>query len=212
MAHGATVRAAIDALGLGSCALLAHDSGGFIARLVAADDRARVRGLVLGNTEVPGHTPWLLIMYALLAKLPGGTRLIRTLLRSRTIRGSGLGFKGCFEDPTYLDGEFHELFVAPLLSSSRVAEGQMQLLKTIDAAAVERLAALHARIHAPVQLVWGTEDPFFPIAKARAMLAQFAGRARLDEIAGARLFAHEDRAADFAALARPFLASCFAAS
>jgi haloalkane dehalogenase len=59
----------------------------------------------------------------------------------------------------------------------------------------------------PVQLIWGEDDPFFPLAGARRMLAQFAGGARLEVIPRAKLFAHEDHPAEFAALARPFLES-----
>ena len=47
--HAAALRAAIDTLGLQRYALVAHDSGGTIARLVAADD-PRAVALVLGNT------------------------------------------------------------------------------------------------------------------------------------------------------------------
>jgi haloalkane dehalogenase len=209
LSHAKTVRAAVDLLGLTGYAFVAHDSGGFIARLVAADD-ARVRGLALGNTEVPGHNPWLVTLYALLARAPGGPALIRTLMRSRSVLRSPLGFRGCFEDPAYVEGEFHELFIAPLLRSRSVSDGQMQLLKTVQPAHLAVLADVHARIRVPVQLIWGTRDPFFPIEKARAMLSQFGGPARLDEIPGAKLFAHEDRPEDFAALAGPFLRSCFA--
>ena len=41
------------------------------------------------------------------------------------------------------------------------------------------------------------------------MLAQFGGGAELVEIAGGRVFVHEDRAAEFAAAARSFLRRCF---
>jgi haloalkane dehalogenase len=207
--HARTVRAAVDALGLSRYAFVAHDSGGFIARVVAAGD-ARVAGLSLGNTEIPGHTPWLVTMYALLAKLPGGPGAIRTLLRSRAIRRSALGFGGCFSDLAALDGEFHELFVAPLFASRRAADGQMQLLRTVKPSHLAGLEDVHRRIAAPVQLVWGDRDPFFPLEKARAMLDQLGGPARLDVIPGAKLFAHEDHPDAFAAHARPFLRGCLA--
>jgi pimeloyl-ACP methyl ester carboxylesterase len=209
VAHATTMRAAIDALGLTRYALVAHDSGGYVARLVAADD-PRACGLALGGTEIPGHTPWLVAAYALLAKLPGGMGLIRTMLRSRALRTSRLGFAGCFVDPTYVEGEFHELFVAPLLASPRAAAAQLRLLENVNGQMMARLRPVHAKIRVPVQLVWGTDDPFFPIAKARQMLGQFGGPARLDEIEGARLFSHEDRPEQFVALARPFLEKCLA--
>ena len=204
MAHAATVRAAVDLLGLRSYALLAHDSGGFIARAVAAGD-SRVRGLVLGNTEIPDYMPALVAMYARMVRLPGGSRLLRLLMRSRWIRESALGFRGCFRDMDALGGAFHDFFVAPVLAGD--AEGQMQLLRTLKREDFAQLRDIHGRIQAPVLLIWGEDDPFFPLDRARPMLGQFGGGARLEVIQGAKLFAHEDHPGEFAGLARPFLSS-----
>jgi pimeloyl-ACP methyl ester carboxylesterase len=59
-----------------------------------------------------------------------------------------------------------------------------------------------------VRCIWGTADPFFPIAKARRMLEQFPAGAELVEIPGAKLFAHEDHPDAFVAHALPFLERC----
>jgi haloalkane dehalogenase len=205
--NAAAVRAAVDKLRLDRYALVAHDSGGASARLIAAAD-ARVQGLVLGNTEIPGHTPWLVKAYAWAARRPRLAALIFSSLRWSFLRRSSLAFGGLFSDPAYIDGEFGELFVRPLLTDRDVARAQMQLMRNMDFALVETLPSVHARIHAPVLCLWGPGDPFFPLAKARAMLPQLAGGATLVEIAGAKLFAHEDHAGEFAAHAAPFLARC----
>jgi pimeloyl-ACP methyl ester carboxylesterase len=209
LAHARTVHAAVDALGLEDYAIVAHDSGGFVARHVAADD-ARVRGLVLGGTEIPGHTPWLVAMYAMIARMPGGARAVQTVLRSRTLRTSALGFAGCFEDPRFAEGEFHELFVLPLLRSRRASDDALALLRGIASRVIDELADVHRRIDVPVDLIWGVDDPFFPLAKAKGMASQFGGRTRLHEIPGAKLFAHEDHPLAFASIAEEALASCFA--
>jgi haloalkane dehalogenase len=205
--HSVTARRAIDRLGLGRYALLAHDSGGAVARLVAADD-ARVCGLVLAGTEIPGHHPWLVRFYAALTKVPIMTRLVLSSMRLGFVRRSFLGFGGCFADAAYVDGEFGDWFVRPLLASRGVAAGQMALLYTLDFGLLDALDKAHGRISAPVRCIWGTDDPFFPIAKARRMLGQFAGPAELVEIPGAKLFAHEDHPEAFAAHALPFLERC----
>lgn len=205
--NAAALRRAIDELGLARYALVAHDSGGTVARLLAAEDE-RVVGLVLGNTEIPGHVPWQVRLYVWAAERPRLAPLLLAGLRLRLLRRSGLGFGGVFRDPAYVDGDFGEWFVKPLLGSRRVAEGQMALLRNLDLRLIDELAAVHARIRAPVLCIWGSDDPFFPLADARRMLGQFRGGAELVEIAGAKLFAHEDHPEAFAAHAAPFLEAC----
>ena len=99
---------------------------------------------------------------------------------------------------------FGDLFLTPL-ADPRVCESQMKLLRSVDSDETDALAEVHRRIHAPTLCIWGPDDPFFPVAKARAMLHQFGGRAELVEIPRARLFAHEDHPEEFLAHALPFL-------
>jgi haloalkane dehalogenase len=203
--HAVALRAAIDALGIARYALVAHDSGGTIARLLAADD-ARAEALVLGNTELTRHHPFLLNVYAWAAKRPRIAALLLAAMKLGVLRRSPLGFGGCFTDPRFVDGEFGALFVRPLLTSREVATGQMGLVRNLDFGLIDRLDEVHARIHAPVLCIWGTDDPFFPLPKARRMLAELPGGAELVEIAGGKLFAHEDHADAFAAHTLRFLA------
>jgi pimeloyl-ACP methyl ester carboxylesterase len=202
-AHAAAIRRAVDALGLARYALLAHDSGGVTARLVAAED-PRVSGLVLSGSEIPGHHPPLLQMLLLGARVPVVGSLLTAGMQFGPVRRSRLGFGTCFTDPAYADGDFADLFVRPL-AQKQVAAGQMALLASFDFALVDRLADVHARIRAPTLCIWGERDPWFPVPKARAMLPQFAGGAELATIPGAKLFVHEDHPAAYASYAGPFL-------
>jgi len=199
--HAAALRSAIAALGLTTYALLAHDSGGVFARLVAAED-PRVRALVLWDTEIPGHHP----LFLRLAKLPGFEALLLASLRVGPLRRSPLVFGGCFTDAMYTDGEFGELFVRPLLASPTAAAGHLALLRAIDFSFFAALGDVHARITAQVLCIWGSDDPFFPIAKARRMLRDFTRtEAELIEIPDARAFPHEDHPAALVAALLPFL-------
>jgi haloalkane dehalogenase len=196
------VKALIDRLGLQSYGVLAHDSGGTIARLVVADD-PRARALVLGNTEIPGHHPPLLAAYVLAARLRVSS-LVLGLLGWRRFRDSRFGLGPLFTDTRYIDAEFGELFLLPLRDRA-VREGQLKLLRAMDFDLVDALEYVHGRIQARVLCIWGPDDPFFPVKKARQMLHQFAGGAELVEIPRGRLFAHEDHPEEFLALALPFL-------
>jgi haloalkane dehalogenase len=198
-------RAVLDALGLRRYALLAHDSGGAVARLLAARDRERVTALVIAGTEIPGWRPWQLRSFLALAKIPGGAAALTSTLRVGFIRRSRFGFAGCFRDPRYADGEFFELFVDPLLHSRETVAGQLGLLRHFDWRVIDDLAAAHAATTAPACLIWGSDDAFFPAERARAMTRQFGGEAEFHVIDGGRLFVHEDHPEQFLAIALPFL-------
>ena len=200
-AHAAAVRELVDELGLARVAFVGHDSGGAIARLAAAELGSRCTALVLGNTEIPGYHPPLLGLIVRLARLPGGGRVLPLILRSPWLRRSRLGFGGCFDDLTKIDGEFSRLFVDPIVAD---ATGQLGLVRQFDWDTLDTMADTHARITAPVSLIWGKNDPWFPLVRARHMVGQFAGGAELVELPG-KLFVHEERPAEWAAIAKRFL-------
>lgn len=203
------VSEAIDQLGLQRYAFVTHDSGGLLARHIAAGD-ARVAGLVLGDTELPSFHPLPMRMLAFLARSSFGPAVLRTMIRVGPLRrSSAVGFGGAFADTSLLDGEFYELFLAQLAESNADTARALQPIRDYSALVVE-LADIHARIHVPVQLIWGTRDPLFPLPRARQMAKQFAGHVTLSTIEGARLFAHEERPEEFASIARPFLNQLFA--
>jgi pimeloyl-ACP methyl ester carboxylesterase len=203
--HADSVRRVVRALGLSDYAIVAHDSGGFVARAVAADD-ARVLALVLGDTEIPGHQPTIIRDVQALLRLPFGGAVLRRALHLRPARR--YAYRGVFADLDFLDGEFHELFVAPLLQSRDRAEATFALVRQLDTRIVDALPQLHARIHAEVLLVWGERDRIFPLPLARAMVAQFP-RASLQVLANGKTFVHEEQPAAFAALALPVLMRAF---
>jgi len=206
-AHVASARATVGELGLDRYALVAHDSGGFVARHLAAED-ARVVALVLGNTEIPGWHPPVIRDLQRVLRLPFGGLLLRQLMRSRAFRRSSFGFRPCFQNVDHIDGEFHELMVAPYLASPARMESSLALVRSLDHRWIDGLSEVHARIRAPVQLLWGERDRVFPLELARAMLAQFPS-ATLESLPLGKTFVHEEQPAAFAALAARFLESAF---
>lgn len=203
-AHPKSLRAVVDALGLTRYALLAHDSGGYAARVLAAEDR-RVSALVLGDTELPNEVATVVRVLTQTARLPGGRTLLRQSMRRRAVRRSALCFGGCFRDIRHIDGEFHDLFVAPMLNSDTHASEVFELIRTLDGRLFDELPAIHARITVPTLLIWGSDDPIFPLASAQAMLPQFAGGATLQVIPGGKTFGHEEEPEAFAGHALAFL-------
>ncbi|MCB9752373.1 MAG: alpha/beta hydrolase [Myxococcales bacterium] len=201
--HIADVRAVVDALGLDDIAVVAHDSGGLIARHALAGD-PRVRSMALVSTEQPQGLNWRFRQFLLMAKLPGFEHALSWAASRRRLRRSPYLLGDCFHDRALLDGEFEALYLAPLRDdpARRWAAGEFG--RNFDPQLVRELAEVHARITAPVQLVWGEDDPFFPVARAREMVSTFPN-AQLRVVPRAKLFVHEERPAEVAAAILPTL-------
>ncbi|MEL6343321.1 MAG: alpha/beta hydrolase [Myxococcota bacterium] len=189
--HVRTVRAVVDHLGLDDVALVGHDSGGMIARhAMAGDPRLRAFGLI--NTEQPQGLSFRFKLFLAPRNLPGFGAVLRWALGIRWLRRNPLLLGNTFVDADLIDGDFDDFFLRPLVDNPERLRAAMALLKTFDVRFVHTLGAVHQKVTVPVQLVWGAADPFFPLNWAREMVSTFHN-ARLDVIANASLFAHEEK-------------------
>lgn len=202
---GPRLRQVINAIGLDEYALLAHDSGALFARYCAAQDPGRVRALVMGNTEIPGHEPWQIHVMNRVNKLPGSRLLFRLLLATGLGRRSALGLGGAFSDTRLADGEFRGLFIEPLVRDRRKLLGQLRLADNFDFSLVHRLVDAHKRIVAPTRFIWGAQDPWFPLSKAKAMVSQMGGPADFIVQDPGKVFVHEEFPNEFVNSAEPIL-------
>jgi pimeloyl-ACP methyl ester carboxylesterase len=201
--HIETVRRVIDLLELDEVAVVGHDSGGMIARhALVGDPRLRAMGLI--NTEPPDPS-WRFKSFIATRHLPGLSAGLGWVAGKPRIVRSKAVFGDAFVDRSLLGGEFTEFFLTPLHESRLHRDAAVKLLRSFDMSDVTDLADIHRRIDVPVQLVWGDRDPFFPVDRARAMVAGFPD-ARIEVIAGAGLFSHEERPAEVAAALLPTLA------
>ena len=190
---------AIEAMELSgpSLGLVGHDSGGTFARLAAAELGPRIHGLVLGNTEIPDHHPWRLRALLRAVRSNALGPLWPRLLNSRW--GQEGALRDSFGDTGWPGrGEFVELFLEPLWSSRGVFDEAMRLARHIEVEDFDVLAEAHPRIEAPVKLVWGEDDPWFPLGKCRPMCETFGGEVDLVVVEGAKLFVHEEYPERFA--------------
>jgi pimeloyl-ACP methyl ester carboxylesterase len=201
--HIHSVRRVLDLLDLRDVAVVGHDSGGMIARHAIAGD-ARVRAVGLIDTEQSTGLSLKFKSFLAGRHVPGFGATLGWAAGRPRVRRSRLVLGDAFVDRSLLDGEFDEFFLAPLHSSRTYRDATMRLLKSFDYQMVRDLGDLHRRIDVPVQLVWGEHDRFFPVRWARDMVGDFRD-ARLEVIAGAGLFAHEERPAEVAQALLPVL-------
>jgi pimeloyl-ACP methyl ester carboxylesterase len=201
--HIETVRRVTDLLDLDAVAVVGHDSGGMFARHALAGD-LRVRSWGLLDTEQPQGLHWRFRSFLLMKHLPGVEHVLGWLVGTRWVRRNRFALGDAFLDRSLLDGEFDELFLAPIHDIPARRGAAAKLLRSFDVSYVTALGDLHRRIEVPVQLVWGADDPFFPLAWAREMVDTFPD-ARLTVIDDAKLFVHEERPAEVAAALLPVL-------
>lgn len=201
--HIESVRRTIDALGLDDVAVVGHDSGGMIARhAMAGDPRLRAMGLI--DTEQTAGLNWRFRSFLASSRLPGFAPGLAWVSGRRRLRRSQFVLGGAFHDRALLDGEFDEFFLRPLREDPERLHAAVRIVRSFEKRHVGDLAAAHRRITAPVQLVWGEHDIFFPVDWARDMVGTFAD-ARLTVVPGAGLFSHEERPAEVAAALLPTL-------
>jgi pimeloyl-ACP methyl ester carboxylesterase len=201
--HIAAVRAVVDTLGVARLGVVGHDSGGMIARHAMAGD-SRLHSLGLINTEASTGMSWRFRSFIAARRLPGFGAGLGWLAGQPRLRRNGFVLGDAFADRSLLHGEFDEFFPRPLHTSEPHRRAAVTLLRNFDLAYVRNLGRVHQSIAAPVHLVWGDRDPFFPVAQAQDMLPSFAD-ARLTVVPGAGLFAHEERPVEVAAALLPTL-------
>jgi len=200
--HIETVRRVVDLLELDEVAVVGHDSGGMIARhAMVGDPRLRAMGLI--NTE-PADPSWRFKSFIASRHLPGLSAGLGWVAgKPRLVRSKAV-FGDAFADRSLLGGEFAEFFLDSLHESKLHRDAAVKLLRSFDMQHVTDLPGVHRRLDVPVQLVWGDKDPFFPVERAKAMVAEFPD-ARIEVIEGAGLFSHEERPADVARALLPTL-------
>ncbi|MEM1347790.1 MAG: alpha/beta hydrolase [Myxococcota bacterium] len=192
--HIESVRRIVDALELEQYAVVAHDSGGMIARHALAGD-PRMRAMVLVDTEQPQGLTWRFKQFLVMAHTPGFEHVLAWAANHKGLRKNKLLLGDAFADRSLLAGEFEEFFLAPLRDNPERRWAAGQLIKSFDTAHVYELAEIHQRITVPVQLVWGADDPFFPVEWAQEMVETFAD-ATLRVVPGGKLFVHEEMPED----------------
>lgn len=188
----------VEHLGLERYSILAQDTGGSFARVLARMHASRVDALTLLNTEMPGHRPPWIPLYQALMRVPMSTAAFAVLLRSQAFVRSGLAFGGCFADRALLAGEFHERFIAPMIRSPERMEGVRRYLRGLaDWSVVDAFDQTARDLPMPVRLIWGADDPTFPVELARRMARTYP-RGEIVEIPGAKLLVHEEKPAEVA--------------
>ena len=186
-----------EALDLTGVDLVANDTGGAVAQIVAAHQPERLATFTLTNCETQGNVPPLafkptvwLARAGLFAPL-SGPRVLRNLPTTRRLM-YGIGY----QDISKLPLEMVRAYLEPLAGTKELAKQAQRWIASLhnrDLAAVE--PALR-RLTVPTLIVWGTGDVFFRLRHAHKLRDTIPGATEVVTIDGGRLFFPDERASD----------------
>lgn len=182
-----------ELLQLNSYALIAHNTGATVARLVTLLHPQHVKKLVIINTEIPGHRPAWIPLYQQTAMLPGMGMVFRELMRSAWFRHSSLGMRQFYSDKNLLNASNLSHYLDPLTKSMQRVKGALRYLRGIEWQVVDSLREQHANIKVDTLFLWGADDTTFPVELGEEMSKQFGGATTFIRLTNASLMPHEEK-------------------
>jgi pimeloyl-ACP methyl ester carboxylesterase len=200
----------IDALGLPKVDLIANDSGGAIAQIVAAHHPHRLASLTLTNCDVhDGWPPPQVLPVIERARKGTIAEIFRPMLDDpqgaldRHARGEPVPLLRAYADPGVLTPESIRLYLAPLLSSPERIDAFARYWLAFDNTQTVAIHAGLKSLQVPTLIVWALDDFFFDVKWAYWLKDTIPGARPIVAVKDARLFFAEDRPD---ALAEPVLA------
>ncbi len=188
------IAAVLDALSIDAVDVVANDSGGAIAQLLAARHPVRVRTLLLTNCDVHTNSPPKSLAEAMDAARKGilADLLARHLSDKAFARSPEGLFSVCYANPANLTNEAIDCYLRPLVSS---AARRAQLHAYMLAFEPNPLPAIEPALKgctAPARMVWGTADIHFDVSWADWLDRTFPHSRGVRRVDGAKLFFPEE--------------------
>ena len=188
--------ALLDALSVPSVDLIANDSGGVVAQLLAARHRDRVRTLLLTNCdeEHDSPPPALLPVIELAKKGRFVDEWLGKWHADTALARSSEGIGGmCYADPAHPTDEAIDTYFGPLLSTRQRTDNAHAYAVALERNALAGIGPALRRCKIPTRIVWGTGDTIFS-AKSPNRLDHTFGHSRgVRLLEGSKLFWPEER-------------------
>jgi haloalkane dehalogenase len=158
----------LDGLSIPAVDLVANDSGGTIAQLLATQHPQRVRTMLLTNCDVHENCPPMQMRNSINAARAGTyDQKMQRHLDDRVYARSEKGIIGsAYMNPMQVTDEALEYYFKPLVASSLRRSQLNGYLVALDPNPLLAIEPALRRLNAPTRMVWGTADPLFPTSWA----------------------------------------------
>jgi pimeloyl-ACP methyl ester carboxylesterase len=184
-------------LGLAPVDLVAHDTGGAIAQVLAARHPELLRTLTLTNCETQDNIPPAAMASTVeLARsgqlAPAAPAILADPAAARAFFATG------YQDPAFLSPELVNAFLEPALGTPAAAARFQELIAALGPADLLAAEPRLRDLHVPTLIVWGTDDAFFDTKWAYWLRDTIPSAHEVVEITGGKLFFPHERAAELA--------------
>jgi pimeloyl-ACP methyl ester carboxylesterase len=187
-----------DALDLTDVDLVAHDTGGALAQIFAARHPERLRTLTLTNCDTHDNVPPEAFKPTVELARTGGIAPSAPALFADLRAARDALFAVGYEDPEHLSLDTVRSFIEPVLGTPERARQFERLLIALEPSDLLEVEPALARLTVPTLVVWGNGDSFFDVRWAYWLRDTIPGVTNVVELAGAKLFFPDERAAELA--------------
>lgn len=197
----------MDGLGIARADIVANDSGGAVAQLLATRHPQRVRTMLLTNCDTEHECPPAAMAPVIDMSRKGAyvDEWLRPWLKDKALARSDKGLGGMtFSYPDHPTDEAIDMYLSPLVANARRTEAYALALEQNSLAGIgPKLAASQI----PVRIIWGMADPIFSPAGAEYLDRAFPHSRGVHRIANGKLFFPEEFPDVIAAEARQLWAA-----
>jgi pimeloyl-ACP methyl ester carboxylesterase len=191
----------IGALDLERVVVVANDTGGAIAQILATTHPERIGGLVLTSCDCfENFLPPMFRYLQLAGHLPGALLVLLNALRVKRLRALPIAYGWLAQR---IPATASDSYLRPGLASRAIRRDTAKFLRAVSARYTVTAAQRLREFAAPTLVAWGGDDRFFPVEHGRR-LAELIPNARFEIIPGARTFTPEDRPEALASLIATF--------
>lgn len=184
----------LDRLAISSVDLVANDSGGTIAQLLAAQHPQRVRTMLLMNCDVHENCPPPQMRNSINAAKAGTyDQKMQRHLDDRVYARSEKGIVGsAYMNPANVTDEAIEYYFGPLVASPLRKTQLNHYLAALDPNPLLAIEPTLRGLNTPTRMVWGTADPLFPVTWATWLDKTLPGSRGIRLVEGGKLFWPEE--------------------